>query len=161
MASSYCRARGFKPDFGRLLGSGNDGYVWPISNSSAIKVFDREEKFNRELTCYQALQREGISKIRNFNVPQLLDFDASLYVVEMTIVSPPFLLDFGKAYYGKPQRNYSKESLDEYEEQAMKDFGDDYPEVDLAIARLKRYKIYYYDVRPGNINCEGLTPYED
>lgn len=79
----------------------------------------------------------------------------------MTIVSPPFLLDFGKAYYGRPQRNYTKESLEEFEEQAMKDFGDDYPEVELAIYRLRRYKIYYYDVRPGNINCQGLTPYSD
>lgn len=78
VASSYCRARGFKPDFDRILGSGNDGYVWPISNSSAIKVFDCQEKFNRELVCYQALQVEGISKIRNFNVPQLLDYDEKL-----------------------------------------------------------------------------------
>jgi len=38
-----------------------------------------------------------VTHFQGFAVPRLLRFDPSLHVIEMTIVQPPFLLDFAAA----------------------------------------------------------------
>jgi hypothetical protein len=41
---------------------------------------------------------ESIVDVAGFAVPQLIHHDDRLWVVEMGIVSPPFVLDFAGAY---------------------------------------------------------------
>jgi hypothetical protein len=88
--------------------------------------------------------------LRGFAVPELVDFDDDLLVVEMTIVSPPFLLDFGKVHLDR-RPEFSAETIAEWRESMKELFEDRWPEVRLLLAALERYGIYYLDAKPGNI----------
>jgi len=92
----------------------------------------------------------AISNIEGFAIPRLIDFDDDLLVVEMDVVSPPFLLDFAKAYLDGPP-DFSPEVMADWEEQQMEWFGDRWPQVRSVLYSLERLAIYYRDVRPGNI----------
>ena len=62
----------------------------------ALKVHLRRGPFELELETYLRLQDENITQVLGFNVPQLLDYDAELLVLEMTVVQQPFVLDFAE-----------------------------------------------------------------
>jgi len=79
------------------LGFGDDGAVWTTSRHTVLKVFERGTNYALELECYQRLSEAGIRKIREFEVPALLNYDELLLAIEMGFVNPPFILDFGKA----------------------------------------------------------------
>ena len=71
--------------------------------------------------------------------------------IEMTIVSPPCILDFGKAYVDSPP-DYSPEALSEAEAAERELFTDDqWKQVRLVRAALLGYGIHYFDARPSNI----------
>ncbi len=53
-------------------------------------------------TPYLRLRELQVESIRGHAVPQLLHFDDEFLAIEMTIVSPPFCLDFGGAYLDRP-----------------------------------------------------------
>jgi hypothetical protein len=149
-AEEYAKARNITLDFDRPLGSGIDGRVWPSNRDTAAKVFERQHNYLLERECYQRLQAAQVSKLRNFAVPKLVDFDDNLLVVEMTIVSPPFLLDFGKVHLDR-RPEFSAETLAEWRESMQELFEHQWPEVRLLLAALERYGIYYLDAKPGNI----------
>ena len=68
----------------------------------------------------------------------------------MGVVSPPFLLDFGKAYIDiRPpfEDNILSDARRDQEEW----FGDKLPLVESAMFQLELIGIYYSDIRPGNI----------
>lgn len=79
------------------LGDGKDGFVFNFKRR-AVKFSVGEEVFRRELRAYQILRQRDINEINGFQIPRLLAHDESLRVIEMTIVRPPFLLDFAAAY---------------------------------------------------------------
>lgn len=58
--------------------------------------------YERELAAYRRLHEIGWEQLHGLNIPHLLNFDNERLVIEMTIVHPPFLLDFGKAYVDRP-----------------------------------------------------------
>ena len=149
-ASAYAVSRGIAIAFDSPLGFGTDGRVWRTSRKSAIKVFERESNYVRERDCYRHLKSLAISNIEGFAIPRLIDSDDELLVVEMDIVSPPFLLDFAKAYLDRPP-DFSPEVMAEWEEQQVEWFGDRWPEICSALYDLDRIGIYYRDTRPGNI----------
>ncbi len=62
----------------------------------ALKVHLRRGPFELELETYLRLQDENITQVLGFNVPQLLDYDAELLVLEMAVVQQPFVLDFAE-----------------------------------------------------------------
>lgn len=69
----------------------------------------------------------------------------------MTIVSPPCILDFGKAYVDSPP-DYSPEALAEAEAAERELFSEgEWQQVRLVRAALRRYGICYFDARPSNI----------
>ena len=71
--------------------------------------------------------------------------------IEMTIVFPPCILDFGKAYVDQPP-DYSAEALAEAEQAERELFSDEeWKQVRLVRAALLRYGIHYFDARPSNI----------
>ena len=87
-------------EIGRKLGFGWDGTVFATSRQSAIKMFKHERLYQRERDVYLRLHERRVVRVFGFDVPQLIDFDDDLWIVEMTIVSPPFVLDFAGAYLG-------------------------------------------------------------
>lgn len=86
----------------RSLGSGQDGSVWLDSDRHAIKAFERDRAFRAELQCYHRLRERSITRLNGFAIPTLLGFSRDFRVIEMDLVAPPSLLDFGKAYVDNP-----------------------------------------------------------
>ncbi len=72
-------------------------------------------------------------------------------IVEMRLVTPPYLLDFGKAYLDSAPE-YPSDAMSEWEQQGAENFGARWNDVRAAIWALKQYGIYYFDAKPGNIN---------
>jgi hypothetical protein len=139
-------------NFDDELGSGNDGAVWVMAGPTAIKVFWRDDTFERELAAYLRLRERKVTKIKHFKIPLLIDFDEELMVIEMQIVTPPFLLDFGKAYVDfRPE--YSEDALACWEEQYRELWGEErWKIVRKLMANLTLVGIYYQDPTPRNIH---------
>ena len=68
----------------------------------------------------------------------------------MTIVYPPFCLDFGGAYLDRPP-DYSDEVWRDWEEEKRDAFEDNWPVVEEILAEFRLIGIYIADVNPGNI----------
>lgn len=98
----------------RMLGHGTDGAVWQSTSNTAVKVLELLRNYNIELECYQRLESEGVNHLKGFAVPQLLGFNRELLVIEMRIVTPPFILDFAKAWLDVPP-DFSPEVLEDWE----------------------------------------------
>ncbi len=152
-AQTFAARQGFALDLTRKLGFGSDGTVWRTSLGTAIKVFERLRPYGAEKACYQRLRDLNITEILGFTVPQLESFDDELAVIEMTIVTPPYLLDFGKTYLDRAP-DYSPEVIADDEAFRRELFDDDWPTVEQILDRLEAIGIYYVDARPGNITFD-------
>lgn len=145
--------------FDSRLGVGTQGSVYvfnlpsgnvAISNQVAVKFHEREEAYDRELSVYLRLQDIGVQDVRGHMVPQLIGYDDELLAIEMTIVSPPFCLDFGGAYLDR-RPDYSPEVWADWREQKAEAFELNWPEVQRILAEFETFGVYIADVNPGNI----------
>lgn len=147
---SYCSA------IGQRLGLGLEGFVVETSRGTAVKVFGRPPACRRERDVYRRLTERQVVSIQGHAVPQLLGYDDELGVIEMSIVAPPFVLDFGKA------------RLDTSWEEAFRDAPhvvverwahweslfepEQWPMVLAIYGELgRRYGVWLEDLHPGNI----------
>ena len=64
-----------------------------------------------------------MQSIRGFSVPQLIDFNEDLQIIEMTIVRKPFLLDFAKSYLDT-EPDFSNDRWEEWERSGIELFGE-------------------------------------
>ncbi len=129
-----------------------DGTIWRTSRHSAVKVFEHEKNFGDELECYQRFQTAGVEAISGFAVPELIGFHRQLQVLEIKIVSPPFLLDFGKVYLDSPPPYWDDaEIMDDWYAEGKENFGPRWGQVLSLIGMLQKYGIWYVDPKPGNI----------
>lgn len=125
--------------------------MWQTDRATALKVFLRQETYERERDCYRRLLENGVAKVVGFDVPELLDYDNRHLAIEMTIVAPPCVLDFGKAYVDAPP-DYTAEALAEAEAIERELFTDDqWRQVRLVRAASLNLGIHYFDARPSNI----------
>lgn len=150
-ASMYARDRGFAIRFANRLGVGNDGWVWPSTRNTAVKAFERERPYQCEKHSYLRLQDAGISQIGRLTVPNLIGYDDERLIVEMTTVSAPYLLDFGKVYFDAPPE-YEEGVWEEKLTDQAEMFGHRWPEVQEALDALESIGIYYIDAQPKNID---------
>jgi hypothetical protein len=137
------------------LGFGIHGIIYVAEGKStggktAIKVHRESEPFLRELSVYHRLQEAQVSEILGFNVPQFIQADDALRVLEMTIVTRPFILDFAGAYLDAPP-GFSDEIWNEWEIQKREQFGERWPRVQSVLAALEDLDIHMVDVSPSNI----------
>ncbi len=131
--------------FGRVLGT-------PRS-----KGFYRPQNYQRERDCYFRLQEVEVTEICGLAVPRLVAYDDELMMVEMGIVSPPRVLDFGKAYLDRPP-DYPPELLEDSMEEFRTNYAEDDWETVLEVVDvLRSIGIHYYDLRPGNIQVRRTT----
>jgi hypothetical protein len=147
-ADLYRRAQGV--DFTDRLGGGTDGEVWKSNRQTAVKVFRSPKNYHMELACYQRLKERGIRKVRDFAVPRLIQSDDKLLVIEMEIVTAPYLIDFGKAYLDR-EPDHSAETWAEHHAAQRELWEDKYNEVQAVLWSLRQIGIYYRDPKPGNI----------
>ena len=124
--------------------------VRPTLSRNALKVIERVESYTIERDVYLRLRKLGIDLIQGHNVPQLIDFDDELLVIEMSVVVKPFVLDFGGAYLDRAP-DYDEEILEEWRRDKEEQFEENWPKVESILAELRRHGIYVADVNPGNI----------
>lgn len=132
------------------LGYGYDGIVFSTDRKSAIKALRFERLFIRERDVYLRLKSHRVCEVLGFKVPQLIHSDDTTWIVEMTIVSPPFVLDFAGAYLDQAP-DYPPEVIADWRVEKADQFGERWPEVLRLIAAFKRFGIFLADVKPGNI----------
>jgi hypothetical protein len=93
-------------------------------------------------------------EIDGFTVPKLVRSDDDRLVIEMGIVSPPFILDFGKAYR-EFRPSFPPEVWADWENQQREWWGEPFQQVQSIHWQLERIGIHYTDPKPGNIMFEN------
>ncbi len=141
----------------KTLAYGNDGKVWSTTRNSAIKALYRQAGYKREIAAYRRLDQVGVTNLEGFSLPQLIGFDDSLLVIEMTIVFPPCILDFAKSYVDHPP-DFSQEVLDDWQAETESLFGTKWGVVLSILGWLRSYGIYYFDAKPTNIRFSNDSP---
>ena len=152
-ALSYARRQHLQ--LAERLGFGIHGIIYVAEDKSAggrtaVKVHREREPYARERDVYQRLQQVGVTEILGFNVPQLVRTDDELRIIEMTIVTRPFVLDFAGAYLDAPPR-FSEEIWAEWESGKRDQFDAHWPQVKRVLDALEAWDIYMVDVSPTNI----------
>jgi len=152
-ASEYCRRAGL--ELGPQLGYGVHGTVFTAlgqsgPDGSAVKVHESERFYRRERDVYRRLADEGVHSVLDFRVPRILGCDDDLWVIEMTVVSPPFVLDFAGAYLDEPP-DYPEDVLAEWDQEKREQFGERWPTVQAILRRLQGFGVFLADVTPNNI----------
>jgi len=153
--TAYAASRNISIASEEPLGAGQDGTVWLTSRETAIKALNRERNYLNERDSYRLLTERSIDRIGIFDVPKLVDTDDELWIVEMGVVSPPYFLDFGKAYVNRSPP-YTSEQLAEslYESEQLFEPAD-WPLVEAAVLDLKLSGIHYLDIKPANIRVRS------
>lgn len=153
-ARQYVTGRGLT--LGGELGFGHQGVVWMTEGQTergeqtAVKAYQREPEYVRERDAYLRLLECDVREIRGCNVPQFIDCDDELWILEMTIVTRPFLLDFAGAYLDWSP-DFSEEVMADWRAEKLEQFGERWPEVEAILRILQTYGIFMIDVHPGNI----------
>jgi hypothetical protein len=137
------------------LGSGKDGIVLVGRRKGqpaavAIKVLRFSEPYFREKQVYEQLATLNISNVIGFHVPQIMDFDDGLRVIEMTVVKRPFVLDFAGAYLDK-RPDFPSEIWAEWETEKREQFEGRWPQVQKIMDAFEERGIYLLDLSPANI----------
>jgi hypothetical protein len=133
-------------------GPGQDGFVLRSDRLTAVKFFDRTDRFDRELKVYQLLGIKGIREIANHNVPRLVDVDQTLHAIETSIVERPFVLDFAGAKLPSEVPDFKAHVLEDHLEHLKDLFGDHWADA-LHVAEMFRQATGFIllDIHPGNI----------
>jgi hypothetical protein len=141
---------------GDQLGAGVQGIVFNAKSQSekgrlALKVFKQEPDYWRERNVYLRLQGLAMTNIQGCNVPELVAYDDELWIIAMTVVMRPFVLDFAGAFLDRPP-GFSEETLAEWHAEKLEQFGNRWPEVQAILRFLENLGIYVTDVNPNNIS---------
>jgi hypothetical protein len=137
------------------LGFGIHGIIFVAGNKSeggrtAVKVHREAEPYLRERDAYERLKQAGVTEVLGFNVPQFIRADDDLRVIEMSIVTRPFVLDFAGAYLDAPP-HFSEEIWADWEAAKSDQFEERWLKVRAVLAALEEWGVYMVDVSPSNI----------
>jgi hypothetical protein len=154
--AAYAARRNFRGP--RFLGSGKDGVVHEVESNDfpgvvAVKTFYRPEQFQRERNAYVRLREGQVVRVGGCCVPQLIGYDNHLLTIEMTIVAPPFILDFADAWLDELPE-FSDEVWSDWNRKLDDDFGERATEVRRMLAVLRCHGVILLDVHPGNIRWD-------
>jgi hypothetical protein len=114
------------------------------------KRCDMSRCISENVTSILRLRDREISRILDFKVPKLWHADDELWVIEMEIVSPPFVLDFAGAYLDSPP-DFPEEIMADWRAEKKEQFGERWPQVQDIMREFRKLGIYLADVKPGNI----------
>jgi hypothetical protein len=120
------------------------------SGKTALKAHRSTEPYQRERAAYERLRDARVTQILGFHVPQFIRADDALRVIEMTIVTRPFVLDFAGAWLDAPPE-FPDETWAEWESEKVEQFGPRWPTVQAVLAELESLDIHMIDVSPSNI----------
>ena len=120
------------------------------SGKTAVKAHRELGPYLRERAIYERLRQTGVTEVLGFNVPQFIHADDGLLVLEMSIVTRPFVLDFAGAYLDAPP-DFPDELWAEWEAGKREQFEARWRDVEKVLAALEELDIYMVDVSPSNI----------
>lgn len=106
---------------------------------------------------YRRLWQHEVLQIAGHHVRQRIGADDGLLVVEMTIVTRPYVLDFAGAYLDRPP-DWSPEVVADWRAEKADPFGPHWPHVQRILWSLERFRIFLSDINPSNIACHGRIP---
>jgi hypothetical protein len=137
------------------LGFGIHGIIHVAENKSrggktAVKAHFEAEPYHRERAVYERLRSASVTEILGFNVPQMLRADDDLLIIEMTIVTRPFILDFAGAFLDLPP-SFSEEIWNTWELEKRDQFESRWATVCQILGALEEMEIFMVDVSPSNI----------
>lgn len=140
----------------RQIGFGIHGRVFSMRSEinqfrTAVKIFENETPFGRELAVYQRLQAQDVCRIGRFHVPLLVDFAPDLLLIRMTLVQRPFCLDFASAYLDELPDWFPPFDENWYREKEAQFGNENWPVILAAVRELQSLGIYQTDVSPSNI----------
>lgn len=155
-AEAYALKRGCRLE--DRLGSGIHGIVFAaVGNGhpgvAALKVHYDREPYLREKSVYLRLRGAQVYEVRAtlaFQVPQLISFDDELLALEMSVVRPPFVLDFAGADLDQPPE-FTDEIWEEWRRKNEEQFGDNWEIAQTVLYALQRHGVYMFDPSPANI----------
>src|SRR6185312_9895220 len=108
-----------------------------------------------ELAAYKRLYARGVFDVIGMAIPRLVKFHSKHLVIEMSIVQPPFLLDFVQATIDRPFE-FEAGGEEAWWQSVAMTFGDRFELArDVFYALQQKTGIYYYDLAPRNMNFEG------
>ena len=82
----------------KQLGWGNEGLVYSTTSNTAIKGYLHKNLYEKEKRVYERLSEKGVKSMRGFAVPIFVAASDEMCVLEMSIVMPPFIIDFANVY---------------------------------------------------------------
>jgi hypothetical protein len=153
--AAYAYASRHALEVRKRLGSGIHGIVHVVESKTepgrrALKLHRDSDSYLREKKVYERLSEKRVSKILGFQVPVSLRFDDELMAIEMTIVMPPFVLDFAGASLDAPME-FSEEIWADWESTKQEQFGSQWGTVLAILSELRQHGIYMLDPSPSNI----------
>ena len=134
------------------LGAGKDGVVFSTSHGTALKFHANASVYRRERDAYLRLREKRLGIIHGFNVPILLSHHDSDHAIEISIVRPPYLLDFASVRVDE-EVTFDSDAESFREQQIIDLFGERATDVFLLLADLReKHGVDMLDARPSNIN---------
>ena len=132
-------------------GCGKEGIVFKSSRGTAVKVHSSLITFKKEYLAYRRLAETNTEVVLGFSVPRPINANAGLKVIEMGIVEPPFLLDFGSSAVDI-EPDYTPEVWQEWWGKLQEDFEDRFHEAEAVFFYLKRHlSIWHLDLSTNNL----------
>ncbi len=152
-ARAYAAQHGLQ--LAERLGFGIHGIILVAADNSkagltAVKAHRSSEPYFRERAAYERLREARVTELLGFHVPQLIRVDDRLLVIEMTIVTRPFVLDFAGAWLDAPP-HFPDEIWAEWEAEKQGQFEHRWPKVQAVLGALEDLDIHMVDVSPSNI----------
>ncbi len=132
---------------------GYDGVVLSTTGRTALKAFNYQQLYRQELAVYRRFLERQFFQANEFQIPQLVGHDDTLSVIEMTIVSPTFIVDFASVIKLDTPPQFDAEIMREARLEQKENFEADWPKVKRAISKLEIVGVYLSDVHPGNVRC--------
>ena len=138
------------------LGFGIHGIVYRVEHNAlpgslALKIHYSKGPYRREKEIYERLKEAAVLEILGFRVPQLIGFDDTFSALELTIVKPPWVLDFAGAWLDFPPE-FPDEVWDDWRRKNEEQFGADWPVARLILSELEDLGIHMHDPSPANIH---------
>lgn len=154
----YCRRRGLKLldrlDAANRNKDGEIHLVYGAGGVSVLKGHHRKESYWAERDCYIRLRECDIHEVNGFQVPEFLGHDEELLVIEMSLVSPPFIVDFASAHLDEPP-DWIEDEAHTFYDFVFAKFGDRTDQVMALHHELfQRAGVYLCDLHPDNIKFD-------
>ena len=136
------------------LGAGKDGDVFLTSRGTALKLIHDQSNYRRERDAYLRLRQRDVTEVNGFTVPRLHSYFDEIWAIEMSVVQPPYILDFASVRLDEPVE-FDSDAAAHRDELIHDLFGERAADVFFLLHQLRQqHGVHMLDARPANIAFE-------